>query len=113
VARSLLRHLVRNLLENARKHGGGDVAARLGIDGQGTRVLQVSDRGAGIAEAERDRIFEAFYRPVSAAETGDGWGLGLSLVKQIAGFHRGSSACLPRDGGGCVFELRLPAPGSE
>jgi K+-sensing histidine kinase KdpD len=62
VARSLLRHSVRNLLENARKHGGGDVAARLGIDGQGTRVLQVSDRGAGIAEAERDRIFEAFYR---------------------------------------------------
>lgn len=106
----LLRHLIRNLLENARKHGGGDVAARLAIDGQGTRVLQVSDRGAGIAEAERERIFEPFYRPASAAETGDGWGLGLSLVRQIAGFHRGSVACLPRDGGGCVFELRLPAP---
>jgi signal transduction histidine kinase len=109
----LLRHLIRNLLENARKHGGGDVAARLVIEGQGTRVLQVSDRGAGIAEAERERIFEPFYRPASAAETGDGWGLGLSLVRQIAGFHHGSIACMPRDGGGCVFELRLPAPASE
>ena len=109
----LLRHLIRNLLENARKHGGGDVAASLAIDGQGMRVLQVSDRGAGIAEAERDRIFEPFYRPASAAETGDGWGLGLSLVKQIAEFHRGSIACRPRDGGGCVFELRLPAPASD
>jgi signal transduction histidine kinase len=104
----LLRRLIRNLLENARKHGGNDVEARVWIDGDDTRVLQVSDRGPGIPAEERERIFEPFYRPANASETGDGWGLGLSLVRQIADRHHGSVRCLSRPGGGCVFEVRLP-----
>ena len=107
----LLRRLIRNLLENALKYGGHGVDARLGLDDQDHRILQVSDRGPGIAEAERERIFEPFYRPANTAETGNGWGLGLALVKQIAAHHHGSICCLPRTGGGCVFELTLPAPG--
>jgi signal transduction histidine kinase len=107
----LLRRLIRNLLENALKYGGHGVDARLGLDDQGNRILQVSDRGPGIAEAERERIFEPFYRPANTAETGSGWGLGLALVRQIAAHHHGSICCLPRASGGCVFELTLPAPG--
>ena len=105
----LLRRMMRNLLDNALKYGGAEVAARLFIAADGTRVLQVSDRGPGIAEAERERIFEPFYRPAGAKETGSGWGLGLSLVKQIAGHHGGRVECRDRAGGGCVFEVKLPA----
>ena len=107
----LLRRLIRNLLENALKYGGQGVDAHLGIGDHGQLILQVSDRGPGIAEAERERIFEPFYRPANTAETGSGWGLGLALVRQIADRHHGSVRCLPRVGGGCVFELTLPAPG--
>ena len=107
----LLRRLIRNLLENALKYGGQGVDAHLGIDDHGQRILQVGDRGPGIVEAERERIFEPFYRPANTAETGSGWGLGLALVRQIADRHHGSVRCLPRVGGGCVFELTLPAPG--
>nr|WP_255482751.1 HAMP domain-containing sensor histidine kinase [Rhodanobacter sp. MP7CTX1] len=107
----LLRRLIRNLLENALKYGGHGVDARLALDNQGNRILQVSDRGPGITEAERERIFEPFYRPANTAETGNGWGLGLALVRQIASHHHGSISCLPRIDGGCVFELMLPLPG--
>ena len=106
----LLRRLIRNLLENALKHGGTGVDATLAIGASGDRILWVGDRGPGIPEPERERIFEPFYRPQNSAETGDGWGLGLALVKQIADRHRGSIRCLARAGGGCVFELVLPAP---
>jgi signal transduction histidine kinase len=106
----LLRRLIRNLLENALKYGGSGTEATLAINEQGCRILQVSDRGPGIPEAERERIFEPFYRPANTAETGNGWGLGLALVRQIADRHRGSVRCLARVGGGCVFELTLPAP---
>jgi signal transduction histidine kinase len=107
----LLRRLLRNLLENALKHGGADVSACLAIGDHGSRILQVNDRGPGIPEPERERIFEPFYRPANIAETGNGWGLGLALVRQIADHHRGSVRCLARAGGGCVFELILPDPG--
>jgi signal transduction histidine kinase len=104
----LLWRLVRNLLENALKHGERGVEARVFVDG--TRcVLQVDDRGEGIPEAERERVFEPFHRPANARESGAGWGLGLSLVRQIASQHGGTVRCMPRDGSGCTFELELPA----
>ena len=106
----LLRRLVRNLLENALKYGGKGADSSLLIDDKGNRILQVSDRGPGILEVERERIFEPFYRPANTAETGNGWGLGLALVRQIADYHGGMVRCLARAGGGCVFELTLPAP---
>jgi signal transduction histidine kinase len=104
----LLRRLVRNLLENAVRHGGHEVSAQVARVAD-TCVLRVSDRGPGIDAAERDRIFEPFYRPAKAAETGSGWGLGLALVRQIATLHHGTIRCLERAQGGCTFELSLPA----
>ncbi|HYN05118.1 MAG TPA: sensor histidine kinase, partial [Vicinamibacteria bacterium] len=71
--------------------------------------LTVADRGAGVAPAERERIFESFYRPPGAPETGASYGLGLALVRQIARAHGGEARCLPREGGGTVFEVVLGA----
>ncbi|NDY90186.1 sensor histidine kinase [Ideonella livida] len=105
----LLRRAVRNLLENARRYGGDEVLLRL-AEGPGAEVLvEVCDRGPGVPEAERERIFEPFYRLPGHAERDGGVGLGLALVRQIARHHGGEVRCLARDGGGSCFQIRLPA----
>lgn len=105
----LLRRLVRNLLENAQRHGGADIETRVeAIEPNGAR-LAVTDRGPGVPESEREQIFEPFYRPDGMRETGEGGvGLGLALVRQIAARHGGAARCLPRtDGTGSRFEVDL------
>jgi signal transduction histidine kinase len=103
----LLRRLVRNLLDNARRHAAGtEVTARVERLPAGARLL-VADRGPGVPEGERERIFEPFYRPPGAPETGSGYGLGLALVRQIARAHGGDAHCLLREGGGTEFEVLL------
>ncbi|MDP9045143.1 MAG: HAMP domain-containing histidine kinase [Pseudomonadota bacterium] len=105
----LLRRALRNLLENARRYGGGEVKVWVGVIGDGVEV-QVCDRGPGVPEAMRERIFEPFFRLPGHAEQAGGVGLGLSLVKQIAQHHGGSVRCEGRDGGGSCFVLALPLP---
>lgn len=107
----LLRRLVRNLLENAVRHGGGSPVEVRVERGAAGATLRVSDRGPGVAEAERERVFEPFHRPAGAAETGSGYGLGLALVRQIARAHGGTARCLGREGGGTVFEVELAGAG--
>lgn len=104
----LLRRLIRNLLENAVRHGGGQVEARLIRKIPIQASLQVLDRGVGISPEAQIHIFEPFYRPTGYGEGQGGWGLGLSLVKQIATRHKGSVTCSSRSGGGTVFEVLLP-----
>jgi signal transduction histidine kinase len=108
----LLRRLVRNLLENAVRHGGAGVQVELagaaGADGAQLR-LDVCDRGPGVAPAQRERIFEPFYRVPGASEAAGGVGLGLALVRQIAQRHHGTVQCLERSGGGSCFRVLLPA----
>jgi signal transduction histidine kinase len=104
----LLRRALRNLLENARRYGGGDVSVQLARAGRQAE-LRVCDRGPGVPEALRERIFEPFYRLPGHAEQAGGVGLGLSLVKQIAERHAGSVRCEPREGGGSCFVFALPA----
>ncbi|MFZ5544461.1 MAG: ATP-binding protein [Pseudomonadota bacterium] len=104
----LLRRAVRNLLENARRYGGEEVSVALAVPA-GAVELRVCDRGPGVPEAMRERIFEPFFRLPGHAEQAGGVGLGLSLVKQIAERHGGSVRCEVRAGGGSCFVLRLPA----
>jgi len=105
----LLRRLVRNLLDNARRYGGAAPIEVALTRGDRSAVLAVSDRGPGVPEAERERIFEPFYRAQGAAETAGGVGLGLALVRSIVHQHGGSVQCLPREGGGSVFRVTLPS----
>ena len=103
----LLRRALRNLLENARRYGGGEIEVRVQVQG-GHATLRICDRGPGVPEAARERIFEPFYRLPGHAELAGGVGLGLSLVKQIAERHGGVIRCEARDGGGSCFVLSLP-----
>lgn len=107
-----LRRMLRNLFENAQRHGrGATVEARVETTDAGLARILVSDAGPGVAVEERERIFTPFYRPPSreAADgrTEGGSGLGLALVRQIARHHGGDVRYLPRDGGGSCFEVTL------
>ena len=103
----LLRRALRNLLENARRYGGDDVSLQLRRQGQ-QAWLRVLDRGPGVPETFRERIFEPFFRLPGHAEREGGVGLGLALVRQIAQRHGGQVHCAPREGGGSCFTLVLP-----
>ena len=119
----LLRRLLRNLLENARRYGqptrslDGDAdlspdvqltLARRAAGSSAVAVVSVEDRGPGVPAELRERIFEPFYRLPGASEREGGVGLGLSLVKTIAERHGGSVRCEARAGGGARFVVELP-----
>jgi signal transduction histidine kinase len=105
----LIRRMVRNLLENARRHGGGSlIDVSLSLSAPDQLQLDVCDRGPGVPQAEREAIFAPFYRLPGARESEGGVGLGLSLVRQIAKRHGGVVQCLAREGGGSCFRVTLP-----
>ncbi len=107
----LLRRLMRNLLENAKRYGQGDVTLALTqkqVNNQAFAVIAVSDRGPGVPPIQRERIFEPFYRLPGASEREGGVGLGLALVKSISERHGGSARCEARAGGGATFVVELP-----
>jgi two-component system OmpR family sensor kinase len=104
----LLRRAIRNLLENARRYSDGPVRVEVQREGS-EAVLRVRDRGPGVPPAERERIFEPFYRLPGASERDGGVGLGLALVKSITQRHNGLVHCEDQQGGGACFVLRLPA----
>jgi signal transduction histidine kinase len=104
----LLRRALRNLLENAKRYGGTEPPEVTVTQEGAEAVVRVCDRGPGVPEDQRERIFEAFYRMPGHAEHAGGVGLGLSLVRQIAQRHQGQVRCEPREGGGSCFSLRLP-----
>ena len=109
----LLRRAVRNLLENARRYSQGAIELQLAREGQGPdarAVLRVCDHGPGVPPAQRERIFEPFYRLPGASEREGGVGLGLALVRSIAQRHGGSAHCADRPDGqpGACFVLALP-----
>lgn len=103
---NLLRRLVRNLLDNARIHAGGATGVRVEADAAGATIV-VEDAGPGVPTADRERIFEPFYR-AEGATRGSGSGLGLAIVRQIARAHGGAVDYQPREGGGSRFVVTLP-----
>ena len=102
--------IVGNLLDNALRHtpAHGVVELRAERDG-GWLVISVADRGDGVAPDEQDRIFESFYRPASATPDAGHAGLGLSIARTLAEVQGGTVTYRSREGGGSIFDLRLPA----
>jgi two-component system sensor histidine kinase SenX3 len=117
-----------NLVENAVNYS--PVCTRVGIAGRkvpapggrgnsrtggsgGFIEISVTDQGIGISQADRERIFERFYRvdPARSRATG-GTGLGLSIVKHVAASHGGEVTVWSAEGQGSTFTLRLPEAGS-
>ena len=107
----LLRRLLRNLLENARRHGVPPTQVRVAREGA-TGVLTVWDGGPGPQPAEYERIFTPFYRRSdgrSGSRDSTGTGLGLALVRQIARRHGGDARCEPMADGRSSFVVTLAA----
>lgn len=103
--RAALRGMLINLIVNARTHGGGRVTVGVASE-DGSAVVRVEDRGPGIAEADRERVFDRFYRAPDRRGT-PGAGLGLPIAKATAERWGGSLRLLPT-GSGTSFEVRLP-----
>jgi signal transduction histidine kinase len=105
----LLRQLFGNLLSNAVKYSPAGGPIKLEATQVGTDIsVVVEDRGIGIPEAERERIFERYYRGSNTTGV-SGSGVGLQLVKTIVELHDGSIALESREGEGSRFTIRLPA----
>ena len=104
----LLGRMVRNLMQNALRHGAPPVTASVSREGQRVQ-LTVCDRGPGVPANERERVFEPFYRPSGRSEAAGGWGLGLALVRQIAEHHGATARYEAQPGGGACFVVTFPA----
>ena len=104
-----LRVVFCNLVSNAVKFSpvGGRIEITLQRQGR-SAILDVTDQGPGISEADRDRIFEAFYQG-GASQQGyvKGTGLGLAIAQEFASLHHGAIAALPAQNGA---HLRLNLP---
>jgi two-component system sensor histidine kinase KdpD len=99
-----------NLIENAAKYSPAHDPIMLDVvrDG-GALAFSVCDRGPGIAPEERERVFVPFHRAPGAAPDVGGTGLGLAVARALAEAQGGTLTYAPREGGGSVFTLRLPA----
>ena len=107
--REALSAAVSNLVSNAVKYSPEVKEIRVSLRDRGdTEIVEVADRGVGIPESERKRIFDKFYRVENDRVGAGGTGLGLSLVKNIVEAHGGSVEVEGREGGGSVFRLVLP-----
>jgi two-component system, OmpR family, sensor histidine kinase RstB len=104
----LLRRLLRNLLENAKRHGVPPTQVRV-TRAEGTAVVTVWDNGPGPLQSEFEKVFKPFYRS-STSRTGVGTGLGLALVRQIAQRHGGDARCVTADDGRSRFIVTLAQP---
>ena len=108
---ALLRRLIDTLLDNAIRYSstGGSVEVTVGAP-DGMAVIEVVDRGIGIPADEHARLFERFFRGRLARQfASEGSGLGLPIAQWIAERHGGTVALLPREGGGTVARVTLPA----
>jgi two-component system sensor histidine kinase KdpD len=99
-----------NLLENALKYSPAvrPISLRVAREARWL-TFEIADRGSGVAEQDRDRIFTPFVRGRHQSPDTGGSGLGLAIARGLAEAQDGTVTFSPRDGGGSVFTLRLPA----
>lgn len=106
----LIAAAVRNLLSNALKFTQPGQAIRVSVAViAGSGVICVEDAGRGIAPADRERVFQPFYRDPEARAGTEGSGLGLAILRRVARAHGGDVTIGTSTLGGACFELRLPA----
>ena len=104
----LLGHLISNAVKFTPE--GGKVEVSLGMEGE-QAVLAVSDTGIGIPPADRERIFERFFRTaIATREVIPGTGLGLAIARDIVAAHHGTIVVDSEEGRGSTFTIRLPRP---
>ncbi|WP_433276818.1 sensor histidine kinase [Pseudonocardia xinjiangensis] len=107
--RGQLARVVRNLVDNARRHARSRVIVTVTRE-ESTAVIEVSDDGPGVPAEDRGRVFERFVRLDSARARADGGsGLGLAIVAEVVAAHGGSVTVDDAPGGGARFRVRLPA----
>lgn len=103
----LLRRLLRNLLENAARHGKPPTQVRITRE-PATTTITVWDGGDGVPAVEFENMFRPFYQPPGSGQRSTGTGLGLSLVRQIARRHGGDAHCALMSDGRSNFIVTLP-----
>lgn len=112
---NLITQVIRNLLENACKYGPAEGPVAIEARATPTHlIISVSDRGPGIPPAERERIFDRFYR-LERDRRGQctGSGLGLAICHGIVTAHQGRVWIEERPGGGSIFRIALPLRTAE
>lgn len=109
VDRELMTLAIRQILDNALKYSNTDspVSCLTEIDSGGLTV-RVADRGPGIQERDRERVFEKFHRLAGTRAHVPGTGLGLHIAREIARMHGGELWVEPNSPAGAVFCLRIP-----
>ena len=104
----LLRTALTNLVDNACKYSGGQpVALHLEMHTDQAIRLTIEDRGIGILPADAERIFQPLIRGSNSQQV-NGFGIGLTLARQIIELHKGQLWLRPRPGGGTLAEVELP-----
>jgi two-component system sensor histidine kinase KdpD len=105
----LIEQVLHNLLENAVRYTPHSALIAIrALTGDGVVKLQVSDFGPGIAESEREKVFERFFRGSQATKSDGGVGLGLTICRAVVRAHGGRIAIRERQGGGTLVEFTLP-----
>lgn len=103
----LLKRALSNLLDNAIKHGGGEITVRLWRE-EGNIMIAVADHGAGIPHAQHATVKRPFVRLESARSNSTGSGLGLAIVERAARLHDGEFILADNEAGGLLVKLVLP-----
>ena len=107
----LVRHILVNLLGNALKYSPPESPVSCSVRAEGDHLhLLVTDQGIGIPQADLPRLFESFHRGTNVGNI-QGTGIGLHIVKECVGLHRGDIEVRSAPGEGTTFHVRLHAPG--
>jgi two-component system sensor histidine kinase KdpD len=108
---ALIEQALFNILENAARFSPPEQPVAVDArTADGRLLLDVGDRGPGIPEEERARIFDMFYSVSRGDRATQGTGLGLAICRGMIGAHGGSVEALPREGGGTTIRIDLPLP---